>query len=67
MIDEWVDLAYSDDSTHGQYNELKAWLRSQTQDSETVISATSHPLEMLRAALQAAVYEMRDNLDEHSK
>lgn len=64
MIGDWEDLAYTKDSEHEEYDELKAWLRSQTQDSGTTVSNTSHSVEMLRAALQAATYEIRDNLDE---
>lgn len=64
MIGDWEDLAYTNDSAHEEYDELKAWLRSQTQDSGTTVSNTSHSVEMLRAALQAATYEIRDNLDE---
>ena len=64
MIGDWEDLAYSHDLGHEEYDELKAWLRSQTQDLETTVSTTSHPLGMLRAALQAATLEIRDNLDE---
>lgn len=67
MIHDWDDLAYNGNPAHGEYNEIKAWLRSQTQDSETIISATSHPSDMLSAALQAAIWEIRDNLDEQSK
>lgn len=64
MIGDWDDLAYDYDPAHQEYDELKAWLRSQTQNLETTVSTTSHPLDMLRAALQAATYEIRDNLDE---
>lgn len=64
MIGDWEDLAYNKDPAHEEYDELKAWLRSQTQDSESTVSTTSHSVEMLRAALQAATYEIRDNLDE---
>lgn len=64
MIGDWEDLAYSHKLGHEEYDELKAWLRSQTQDLETTVSTTSHPLNMLRAALQAATFEIRDNLDE---
>lgn len=64
MIGDWEDLAYSHKPGHEEYDELKAWLRSQTQDLETTISTTSHPVNMLRAALQAATFEIRDNLDE---
>ena len=64
MIGDWEDLAYSHKLGHEEHDELKAWLRSQTQDLDTTISTTSHPLNMLRAALQAAIFEIRDNLDE---
>jgi hypothetical protein len=64
MIGDWEDLAYNQDPAYKQYNGLKAWLRSQTQDSGTTVSTTSHPLEVLRAAVQAATCEIRDNLDE---
>jgi hypothetical protein len=64
MINDWEDLAYHHDPAHEEYDELKAWLRSQTQDLETTVSTTSHPLELLQAALQATTYEIRDNLDE---
>ena len=64
MIGDWEDLAYSHNPAHEEHDELKAWLRSQTQDLETTVSTNSHPLDMLRAALQAATLEIRDNLDE---
>ena len=64
MIGDWEDLAYTHGLGHEEYDELKAWLRSQTQDLETTVTTTSHPLGMLRAALQAANLEIRDNLDE---
>lgn len=64
LIGDWEDLAYCHDPAYKEHDELKAWLRSQTQDLETTVSTTSHPLEMLRAALQAATNEIRDNLDE---
>ena len=64
MINDWEDLAYNHDPAHEEYDELKAWLRSQTQDLETAVSTTTHSLELLQAALQAATYEIRDNLDE---
>jgi hypothetical protein len=64
MIGDWDDLAYNKDPAHKEYDELKAWLRSQTQNLETTVSNTSHPLELLRAALQSAICEIRDNFDE---
>ena len=64
MIGDWEDLAYSHNPAHSEHDELKAWLRSQTQNLETTVSTNSHPLDMLRAALQAATLEIRDNLDE---
>lgn len=64
MIGDWEDLAYIHGLGHEDCDELKAWLRSQTQNLETTVSTTSHPLGMLRAALQAANLEIRDNLDE---
>lgn len=64
MIGDWKNLAYSHNPAHGEYDELKAWLRSQTQDLETTVSTNSHALDMLRAALHAATLEIRDNLDE---
>ena len=62
MIGYWEDLAYAHGLGHEEYDELKAWLRSQTQDLESTVTTTSHPLGMLRAALQAANLEIRDNL-----
>lgn len=68
MIAGWDDLAYNEDyERYGEFNELKAWLRSQTQESQTIITPTSHHLDLLRTALQAAIYEIRDNLDDQSK
>ena len=64
MIHDWEDLAYEHNPSHPEYDELKAWLRSQTQDSRMTVTPTSHCVELLRAALQAATYEIRDNLDE---
>lgn len=68
MIAGWDDLAYNENyERYGEFNELKAWLRSQTQESQTIITPTSHHLDLLRTALQAAIYEIRDNLDDQSK
>lgn len=64
MIGDWEDLAFDNNPDHKEYNELKAWLRSQTQDSRTTVTHTSYPTRVLRAALMAAAYEIRDNLDE---
>jgi hypothetical protein len=63
MIGDWDDLAYNKNPDHKEYDEIKAWLRSQTQNLETTVSNTSHPLELLRAALRSAIYEIRDNFD----
>lgn len=64
MIGDWEDLAFDNDSNHKEYNELKAWLRSQTQDSRITVTPSSYPAPVLCAALLAATYEIRDNLDE---
>jgi hypothetical protein len=63
MIGDWDDLTYNKNPDHKEYDEIKAWLRSQTQNLETTVSNTSHPLELLRAALRSAIYEIRDNFD----
>jgi hypothetical protein len=64
MINDWEDLACIQEPMHTEYNELKLWLRSQTQASGTTVSTTSHPVNMLRAILGAAIHEIRDNLDQ---
>jgi hypothetical protein len=64
MINDWEDLACIKDPMHTEYNELKLWLRSQTQASGTTVSTTSHPVNMLRSILGAAIHEIRDNLDQ---
>jgi hypothetical protein len=64
MINDWEELACIKDPMHKEYNELKLWLRSQTQPSGTTVSATSHPIQMLRSILGAAIHEIRDNLDQ---
>lgn len=63
MIQDWEALDFSSDPEYAEYNDLKAWLRSQTQDSQTPVHATSHPLHILQASLLAAIYEISDNLD----
>jgi hypothetical protein len=64
MINDWEELACIKVPMHKEYNELKIWLRSQTQTSGTTVSATSHPIQMLRSILGAAIHEIRDNLDQ---
>jgi hypothetical protein len=64
MINDWEDLACIQEPMHTEYNELKLWLRSQTQASGTTVSTTSHPINMLRSILGAAILEIRDNLDQ---
>lgn len=64
MIQDWEALSYCSDPEYSQYNDLKAWLRSQTQDSQFPVTATSHPLHILQATLLAAIYEISDNLDD---
>jgi hypothetical protein len=64
MINDWEELACIKDPMHKEYNELKIWLRSQTKTSGTTVSATSHPIQMLRSILGAAIHEIRDNLDQ---
>lgn len=64
MITDWEHLNFTDESSHSTFNELKAWLRSCTQDPEALLLDTSFNIPTLRAAVQAAVFEIRDNLDE---
>jgi hypothetical protein len=64
MINDWEELACIKDPMHKEYNELKLWLRSLTQPSGTTVSVTSHPIQMLRSILGAAIHEIRDNLDQ---
>lgn len=64
MINDWEELECIKDPMHKEYNELKLWLRSQTQTFGTTVSATSHPVQMLRSILGAAIHEIRDNLDQ---
>ena len=62
MINDWEELDCINDPMHAGYNELKLWLRSQTQT--TTVSTTSHPIHMLRAILHNTVHEIRENLDQ---
>ena len=64
MIADWEHLNYTSEQSHTAFNELKAWLRSCTQDPETLFLDNTYSTPTLRAALQAAVFEIRDNLDE---
>lgn len=64
MIVDWEDLACIKDAENTEYNELKLWLRSQTQNSITTVSTISHPVHMLRSVLGAAIHEIRENLDQ---
>lgn len=64
MIDPWNDLAYSGDPKDASLNELKAWLRSNTQESQTAVTPTSHALPLLRWALCCAISDIAENLDE---
>ena len=64
MITEWEHLNYFNEPAHAAFNELKAWLRSSTQDPETLFLDNTFSEITLRAAVQAAVFEIRDNLDE---
>jgi len=64
MITDWEHLNYVNEPAHAAFNELKAWLRSCTQDPETLFLDNHYSELTLRAALQAAVFEIRDNLDE---
>lgn len=64
MLEDWNFLSYSTDPELSPLNDLKAWLRSQTQDSHTTVSPTSHSLLVLRVMLQAAINEITDTLDE---
>lgn len=63
MIKDWVYLANSKDHGDTLINKLKAWLRSQTTDSDTVFTRNKFSHEMLQVAIQLATYEIRDNLD----
>ena len=62
MINDWEELDCINNPMHAGYNELKLWLRSQTQT--TTVSTTSHPIHMLRAILHNTVHEIRENLDQ---
>lgn len=64
MITEWEHLNYINEPAHAAFNELKAWLRSSTQDPETLFLDNTFSEITFRAAVQAAVFEIRDNLDE---
>ena len=64
MLHDWEDLACIQDLAHKEYNRLKLWLRSQTQDPDSTFSTISHPVHMLRSILGAAIREIRDNLDQ---
>lgn len=64
MIDPWYHLAYDEPPDDAASNELKAWLRSNTQDSLTPVTPTTHTLPTLRGALRAAISEIVTNLDE---